>query len=104
MAALGSQADEARSNLAQHDRNGRARTDATRQRTTAQLAAEAEATKASLQDALASAQSRVADASATYVQLLALAQLGLANQLPAGNATGATAQAGSYVYRISGTR
>src|SRR4029077_11484527 len=67
VAALGSQADDARSNLAQHDRNGRARTDATRQRTTAQLAAEAEATKASLQDALAGAQSKVADASATYV-------------------------------------
>ena len=40
----------------------------------------------------------------TYVQLLALAQLGLANQLPGGNATGASAQDGSYVFRISGTR
>ena len=104
VAALGSQADAARSNLAQHDRDGTARADAARQQTTAQLAAKAQATKASLQDALASAQSKVAEASATYVQLLALAQLGLANQLPAGNATGATAQAGSYVFRISGTR
>ena len=50
-----------------------------------QVAAKAQENKASLQDALAAAQSRVAEASATYVQLLALAQLGLANQLPAGN-------------------
>ncbi len=75
-----------------------------RQQTTAQLAANAQATKASLEDALASAQSKATEASAMYVQLLALAQLGLANQLPAGNATGATVQDGSYVFRISGSR
>ena len=104
VAALRSQADAARSNLGQHDRDGKARVDAARQQTTAQLAAKSQAARATLEDALAGAQSMAAQAMATYVQLLALAQLGLANQLPGGNATGATAQDGSYVFRISGTR
>jgi hypothetical protein len=103
VAALGSQADAARSNLDQHDRDGAASAAATRQKTSAEITAKAQVTEASLQAARASAEGKANQASAAYAQLLALSQLGLANQLPAGNATGATVQGGSYVFRISGT-
>jgi hypothetical protein len=101
--ALTAQADAARSNLAQHDRDGGARVNAARQQTSADVTAKARAAQATLHGALTDAQNKAEQASDAYVQLLALAQLGRANQLPAGNATGATVQAGSYVYRISGT-
>ena len=84
MAALKAQADAARSNLGQRDRDGKARVDAAREQTTAQIAAKSQTAKATLEDALAGAQSMAAQAMGTYVQLLALAQLGLANQLPGG--------------------
>ena len=103
MAALGAKIDAARSNLDRHDREGRANADATRQQSSTKIAAKTEETKASLGAALASAQSKAAEASARYAQLLALSQLGLANRLPGGNATGATVQSGSFVFKISGT-
>ena len=104
VAALRSQADAARSNLAQHDREGTARADggASADDRAARGEGAGDQSVAPGRPCQRAEQVR-REASATYVQLLALAQLGLANQLPAGNATGATAQDGSYVFRISGT-
>ena len=103
MAALAAQAESARSNLAEQARDVRARAGTERQQTSVEVTRKARATDVSLVAALASAQSKATQARAVYVQLLALAQLGRANQLPAGNATGAAVQDGSYLFRISGT-
>ena len=100
---LRSQADAVRSDLAGHDRAGAALAGTVRQQASSEVASKAQAAAASAQSSLAGAQSKAAQASASYAQLLALAQLGLANQLPAGNATGATVQSGAYVFRIPGT-
>jgi hypothetical protein len=54
--------------------------------------------------ARATAQQKVAEAESQYAQLLALLQIGRANNLPGGNATGATVQTGIYLYDIDGSK
>ena len=51
----------------------------------------------------ASVQAKAVEATAAYVQLLGLSQLGLANRLPGGDATGSTVQSGSYLINVAGS-
>ena len=100
---LTDQVDEARSNVDRHDRDGAARSDATRRETEAEVTASEKTVGASLEAVRASAQAKAAEATAAYVQLLALSQLGLANRLPGGDATGPTVQSGSYLINVAGS-
>jgi hypothetical protein len=54
--------------------------------------------------ARAAAQQKVTEAESEYAKLLALVQIGRANNLPSGNATGATVQTGIYLYEIAGSK
>lgn len=59
--------------------------------------------QATVHKAVGSVQEALNKANADYAQLLALAQIAQAHQLPSGDATGAKVQNGAYVLRISGT-
>jgi hypothetical protein len=59
--------------------------------------------QASAAHAKAMAQKAVATADGDYAALLATNQQALANELPGGDATGATEQDGSLIYTIKGT-
>jgi chromosome segregation ATPase len=54
--------------------------------------------------ARAAAQQKVAEAESEYAKLLALVQIGRANNLPGGDAIGATVQTGIYLYEIDGSK
>jgi hypothetical protein len=69
----------------------------------ATVASATDQAKASAEHAIGTAQQTLDKANDDYAQLLALSQIANAHQLPGGNASGANAQNGAWVYRISGT-
>ena len=104
VAALKAQADAARSNLGQHDRDGKAQSTGARQQTTAQIAAKSQTAKTTLEDALAGVQSMAAQAMETYVSCSRSPSSDSPTSFQGGTQPARSAQTGSYVFRIAGTR
>ena len=100
---IGAQIDAARVHIGDVAGAAKANFDAALEQVRAEIAAKAAAAKAAAQAAIASAQQKLAAAESDYAELLGAQQIGLANQLPDGNATGAITQYGYYVINISGT-
>ena len=69
----------------------------------AAVSAKKASAQASLQAALGAVEAKLAEANQSYAELLTQAQIALQHQLPGGNATGATAQDGFFLYLIPGT-
>lgn len=100
---IGAQIDAARVRIGNVAGDAKANFDAALEQGRAGIAAKAAAAKAAAQAAVASAQQKLAAAESDYAELLGAQEIGLANQLPDGNATGAITQYGYYVIIISGT-
>ena len=103
VAGLTDQVDQARSNVDRKDRDGATRSDTARRETETDVSASEKTVGASLDAVKASVQTKAAEATAAYVQLLGLSQIGLANRLPGGDATGATVQSGSFLLNVAGS-
>ena len=102
-AKIGQATSSLQAKIGQATSSLQAKLNAAGQNAGADLAAAKQKVQASVQQAVGHVQAALNKANSDYAQLLAVIQIGQAHQLPGGNATGANAQNGGYVFRISGT-
>ena len=100
---IGQATNSAQATIGQVTSSVHANVNAFGQKASADLAAGKQKAQAAVHKAVGSVQAALNKANSDYAQLLAITQIGQANQLPGGNATGANVQNGAYVFRISGT-
>jgi len=102
-AKIGQATSSLQAKIGQATSSLQAKLNAAGQKAGADLAAAKQKVQASVQQAVGHVQAALNKANSDYAQLLAVIQIAQAHQLPGGNATGANAENGGYVFRISGT-